>query len=222
MIEQHTVYVQALQSLGVAVLVLPALEGYPDAYFVEDAAVVTPDIAILTRPGAPSRRGEVDAIGAALAGYRKTVHIQPPGTVEGGDVLMVGNHFFIGISERTNRAGAEQLGRILAAYGNTWTPVPVEAGLHLKSSVSYIGDQTLLVTEQLAFREEFQGFRLITLEKNAAYAANALLINDRILVPAGFPGAKKALETTGRQVIEIDVSEARKMDGGLSCMSLRF
>ena len=124
-LEQFEAYVDALQACGIAVTVLDPLDGFPDAHFVEDTAVVTPEVAVITSPGAPSRKGEVTSIAAALQPFRETVWIQPPGTIDGGDVLMVGRHLFIGISERTNQHGAGQLGEILSGYGYTWTPVPV-------------------------------------------------------------------------------------------------
>lgn len=219
---QFGAYVETLESLGLEVIVLNAEPKYPDAYFVEDVAVVTPDIAIITNPGAKARRGEEDTIAPVLARYRETVRIQPPGTVEGGDVLMVGSHSFVGLSDRTNLEGAEQLGRILEAHGNTWTPVPVEAGLHLKSSVSYVGNNTLLVSEAFTSRSEFADYEKIVLDEAEEYAGNILSINDCLIMPLGFPDTRTKLEALGLPIIELDVSEARKMDGGLTCMSLRF
>lgn len=220
--KQHEAYVKILRSLGLEVIVLDALPDYPDAYFVEDAAIVTPDVAIITNPGVEARKGEEDTIELVLAKYRKTVRIHAPGTVDGGDVLMVGSHFFIGISERTNKEGAEQLGRIFEEYGSTWTTVLVEAGLHLKSSVNYIGKNTLLITERFACRDEFKGYHKIISDKTEEYATNTLMINDSLITPEGFPNTMKKLEATGLDIIELDVSEVRKMDGGLTCMSLRF
>lgn len=221
-VKQHEAYVGTLRSLGLDVTVMDPLPDYPDAYFVEDTAVITPDVAVLTLPGAAARGGEVDSIETVLAQYRKTARVQPPGTVDGGDVLMVGKHFIVGISERTNQDGAEQLGRILAECGNTWTAVPVEAGLHLKSSVNYIGQDTLLITERFASLDAFGGYSQIVLDKAEEYAANTLWINDCLITPTGFPNTRKKLEALSPKVIELDVSEARKMDGGLTCMSLRF
>ena len=142
--EQHKAYVETLESLGLDVVVLDTQPDYPDSYFVEDTAVVTPDVAVITIPGASSRRGEEDTIEPVLARYRKTLRIQATGTIEGGDVLMLGTHFLIGLSDRTNPEGAEQLGRILEKYGNTWTTVPIGAGLHLKLSVNFVGENTLI------------------------------------------------------------------------------
>ena len=220
--KQHEAYIKALSSLGLEVIVLEALPNYPDAYFVEDTAIVTPDVAIITNPGNKDRQGEENTIERALAVYRKTIRIHPPGTVDGGDVLQVDSHFFIGISERTNREGAKQLGCIFEEYRYTWVTIYVEAGLHLKSSVNYIGKNTLLITEKFAYHNKFKDYHTIIIDKTEEYAANTLLINNSLITPKGFPNTIKKLEATGLGIIELDVSEARKMDGGLTCMSLRF
>jgi dimethylargininase len=222
MLEQHQGYIQALETAGLEVMVLDPLPGFPDAYFVEDVAEVTPHVAVITRPGAISRRGEVDSIEPVLTTYRPVHHIESPGTLDGGDVLMIDNHFYIGISKRTNPEGAGQLGRILEEYGHTWAPVPVSSGLHLKTNVSYLGGNTLLVTNLLAGRDVFRGYDKILVEKGEERAANSLQINDALLVPKGFPKTKARLNPLGYRLVEVDASEARKMDGGLSCMSIRF
>ncbi len=222
LLEQHSAYIETLRSLGLDVIVLDPLLDYPDAYFVEDIAVVTPDVAIITNPGADSRRGEVETIESILAEYRETLRIQAPGTVDGGDVLMVGTHFFIGISDRTNRKGAEQLTSILEAYGNALTVVSVQSGLHLKSSVNYVGQNTLLTTEGYADVDQFREYDKIVVDKSEEYAANTLLINSSLIIPKGFPKTRERLLTLDLNIIELDVSEMRKMDGGLTCMSVRF
>ena len=222
MLKQHEAYLESLAVAGLAVIVLNPQPDFPDAHFVEDTAVVTADVAVITIPGADARRGEEESIIPALAEFRKIERIQAPGTVDGGDVLQVDNHFFIGLSERTNREGAEQLGRILQAYDNTWTMVAVGAGLHFKSSVNYVGQNTLLVTPDFSAREQLEGYDQIVLDSSEAYAANTLLVNEHLLIPAGYPITRKRLETLGLNIIELEVSEVRKMDGGLTCMSLRF
>lgn len=222
MLEQHAQYVATLKSLGLKVTVLDALPDYPDAYFVEDAAIVTPKIAVITHPGAISRRGEVASIEPALQPYRPIVRIQPPATVEGGDVLMTGNHFFIGISERTNPAGASELAHWLYQAGHTTTLVPVAAGLHLKSEVNYLGQNTLILTEKLAGRPEFKKYRQIVVAAEETYAANTLWINDTLLTPKGFPQTYRQLQALNLPILELATSGAQKMDGGLTCMSLRF
>jgi dimethylargininase len=220
--EQHAAYVETLRTLGLQVVVLEAEPDYPDGYFVEDTAVVTPEIAVITNPGADARRGEEETIEPVLAQFRETVRIKPPATVDGGDVLMVGQHFFIGISDRTNYEGASQLGRILERFGNTWVAVPVGAGLHLKSSVNHVGPGTLLVSAAFAGRDEVQTYDRIVVDEAEAYAANTLWVNECLLMPRGFPGTRRKLEGFGLKIVELDVSEIRKMDGGLTCLSLRF
>jgi len=222
MLEQYRTYIENLKQIGLSVIELEALPDFPDAYFVEDVAVVTPDVAVITNPGATARNGEQLAIEPVLAQYRAIERIQPPGTLDGGDVLMVGKHFFVGISERTNPLGAAQLGAILERFGNTWVAVPVEAGLHLKSSVNWIGENNLLISIAFAGQPEFEGFRQIAVDPAEEYACNTLWINDVLLIPKGFPKTRKQLETLRLPIIEIDASEAQKMDGGLTCMSLRF
>jgi dimethylargininase len=222
MVKQHAAYLEALTAAGLEVIVLDPLPDFPDAHFVEDTAVVTPDVAVITNPGAAARRGEEEFIAPVLAEFRKVERIQAPGTVDGGDVLQVGSHFFIGLSERTNRQGAEQLGRILQSYGNTWTPVAVGAGLHFKSGVTYVGGNTLLVTTDFAHSEQLKGYDQIVTESIEDYAANTLLVNEHLLMPAGFPRTRKQLESLGFKIIELETSEVRKMDGALTCMSIRF
>ncbi|OGO13332.1 MAG: amidinotransferase [Chloroflexi bacterium RBG_19FT_COMBO_49_13] len=221
-LKQHQAYRQALQSLGLEVILLPAESAYPDAYFVEDPAIVTPNLAVITCPGAPSRQGEGSTLEPVLKQYRPVVHIDPPGTVDGGDILMVESHFFIGLSERTNREGAAQLAKLLAVAGHTSETVLVASGLHLKSGVNFVGKDTLLITSSLADNPAFVKHKKILLDPTEEYAANTLYINDTLLMPEGFPKTHAKLDRLGMRIIELDVSEVRKMDGGLTCMSLRF
>jgi dimethylargininase len=219
---QFEAYVQALKNCGLTVSTLEPLDGFPDAHFVEDAAVVTPHLAIITNPGAEVRRGEVRSIAAALQPFRETVWVQPPGVIDGGDVLMIGDHILIGLSDRTNAAGAAQLGDALAGLGYTWETVPVAAGLHFKSSVNVVGEDTLLTTEAFADDPALAGFHRIVVSTPEAYAANTLLINGQLIMPAGFPDTREKLLALEKPLIELDMSEFRKMDGGLTCLSLRF
>jgi dimethylargininase len=222
MLRQHTAYTQILQRLGLHVDILEPLPGFPDAYFVEDPAVVLPEVAILTNPGAKARQGEQDAIEAILSHYLPIERLIPPGTLDGGDVMMVEGHFYIGVSKRTNPQGAAKLGRIMEKYGFTWQTMPVAAGLHLKSSVNYVGNGTLLVTPEFEGRAEFKPYRKILIDEDESYASNTLWINNTLLTPRGFPRTLAKLQKLGMPIIELQMSEARKMDGGLSCMSLRF
>jgi len=222
MMAQHKAYIETLKMVGLQVIELDPLPEYPDAYFVEDVAVVTPDVAVISNPGAAARKGEQRFIESTLAQYREIAFIKPPGTLDGGDVLMVGKHFFVGLSERTNPHGAAQLGEILERFGNTWVSVPVDAGLHLKSSVSWVGGNTLLLSEAYADQLEFEAYEHILIDPNEAYACNTLWINHTVLTPKGFPKTLEQLKNLSLPVIELETSEIEKMDGGLTCMSLRF
>lgn len=219
---QHKTYIDTLTKLSLQTIVLEPLEAYPDAYFVEDVAVVTRNRAIISRPGAAARRGETEFITSTLNKFRQLAHIKAPGTLDGGDVLLIENHCFIGISQRTNSAGAQQLGTILEEEGIKWTPIEVDGGLHLKSDVNYIGRSTLLLTERLANLNEFNQFNKIIVDEDESYAANSLYINGRVLTPKGFPNTLKKLTHEGFDPIPLDTSEIQKMDGGLTCMSLRL
>jgi len=220
--KQHDAYVAALGKLGLEVIVLDPQPDFPDAYFVEDTAVVTPEVAVITIPGAVSRQGEQTRIEPVLSQFRKIEKIQAPGTVDGGDVLMAGQRFFIGISDRTNSEGAHQLGVLLESYGYQWDTISVGEGLHLKSSVNFVGKNTLILTPPFQSLNLFDGFDKIVLDEKEAYAANTLWVNDSLIMPEGFPAAKEKLSRMGLPIIELDVSEVAKMDGGLTCLSLRF
>jgi dimethylargininase len=222
MVSQHQAYVEALTCAGLHVLILDPLPGCPDAHFVEDTAVVVPEIAVTTNPGALSRKGEVPSIRSLLSQYRPIQAIQPPGTLDGGDVLLVGTQVFIGISDRTNSIGAEQLVRILEGFGYAWTTIPVSGGLHLKSSVNCVGAQTLIITPEFAEISAFDQYRKIVVDPHERYAANTLWLNDYLLMPRGFPKTRRGLTQLNVTIIELDVSEVCKMDGGLTCLSIRF
>jgi dimethylargininase len=221
-LKQHRAYTEALKSIGLKIVELDPLPDYPDAHFVEDTAVVMPEVAIITNPGAKSRQGEEKSIAAVLEQHRRIERIRAPGTLDGGDVLMIGNHFLIGISERTNRQGAEQLGRILAKHGKTHTPIAVGAGLHFKSSVNYVGKKTAIVTQEFSEHAALKAYDKIVIDAEESYAANTLWVNDHLLVPKGFPDTTTQLKALGLPIIELDVSEMQKMDGGLTCLSIRF
>ena len=220
---QHQYYINALRECDLDVKILDADEKYPDSTFVEDTALLTPNCAIITNPGATSRKGEIlEMKEVLLCLYGKVEEINDPGTMEAGDIMMVGNHYYIGLSERTNLLGASQLIEILDKYGMTGSTVKLEKVLHLKSGVSYIENDNLLVTGEFIHKPEFQKFNLIIVDEEESYAANSLWINETVLVPKGFPRTKKKIEAVGYKTIEVDVAEFRKLDGGLSCLSLRF
>lgn len=219
---QHAAYAAALRRLGLAVIELPALVSFPDACFVEDTAVVTPEVAVIARPGADARRGEERTIEPLLARYRKIERIEAPGTLDGGDVLVTGRRALIGVSSRTNADGAAQLARLLRAHGYDVDTIEVAAGLHLKSSVNALSGRTLLATSAFAGHPALAGFETIVVDDEESYAANTLLVNGHLLAPGGFPRTRRALDGVGLPVVELDLGEFRKMDGGLSCLSLRF
>jgi dimethylargininase len=219
-LEQHAAYCEALIKGGVELTVLDADERYPDGCFVEDTAVVNSKVKIISRPGAATRRGEEEAISRVLAGFGTTESIIAPGTMEGGDVLRAENHYYIGISERTNREGASQLSAILATHGFTSSVVRVEAGLHLKSDVAYLGNGNFISTP--VFSHVATPANTIILDPEEYYSANCLRVNDYLLIAKGFPKSKKKILDLGYNIIELDMSEFRKMDGGLTCLSLLF
>jgi dimethylargininase len=222
-LEQHREYVAALQSCDLVVEVMEADEDYPDAMFIEDTALLMPRCAIVTNPGAAPRQGEVHEVSRQLKNhYDRVEAIQASGTVEAGDIMMVGGHCYIGLSERTNRDGAAQMIKLLQAYGYSGSMVPISEALHLKSSVSYLENNNLVVIGELCDKPEFAQFNQIQIDEAERYAANCVWINNRVLLAKGFPKTTEMISALGYPVIELDVSEFRKLDGGLSCLSLRF
>jgi dimethylargininase len=223
---QHEAYCAALERCGLTVIRLKADPLHPDSTFVEDTAVLTAQGAILARPGAPSRAHEVTSIKKVLTeSYPSMLSIESPGTLDGGDVCEAGEHFFIGISERTNETGARQLAETLASFGSTSSLVEIRGVpgvLHLKSGIAYLGDGRLAVIDALAKRKEFADFDLTRLDRGESYAANCVRVNDYVLVAAGYPLFESKLRDLGYQTIALEMSEFQKMDGGLSCLSLRF
>lgn len=223
---QHAAYCEALQSCGLTLIRLPPDERHPDATFVEDVAIVTNRGAVITRPGAASRLGETTSIERELREYYSHLkRITEPGTLDGGDVCEAGDHFFIGISSRTNEAGASQLSDFLNTFGFSASLIDIRRLsniLHLKSGMAWLGDKRLVVIEALSRRKEFSTYELVHVNSVEEYAANCVFLNDRVLVPAGFPGLKQQLEDLDYPTIALEMSEFQKMDGGLSCLSLRF
>jgi dimethylargininase len=222
LLKQHDQYISTLGNLGVEVTLLDALEDYPDSYFTEDVAIVTPEIAVITRPGAVQRRGETKYIQNALETFRAVKSIDEPGTLDGGDVLVVNKHCVVGLSERTNHDGASQLGEILGEFGYHTDIVNVPEALHFKSSVNFIDENTLLVTQACYPMDCIADYRKLVVPEGEEYAANVVWMNDVILMPEGYPGTRRLLEENGYQIREMAVSEISKMDGGLTCLSLRL
>lgn len=222
-IRQHQNYIKTLEACGVEVIDLPAAEAYPDAVFIEDTAILTPKCAVITRPGADSRTGETKGLEKILKSYYQHIEqIKSPGTLEGGDVMCVDQHYYIGLSKRTNKAGAEQLIAILNRYGMTGSTVSMNKMLHLKTGVSYLENDTMLVGGEFIHKPDFAPFNCIEIPENEVYASNSIWVNGTVIVPADYPITKKRIEEAGYSTLETDVSEFRKLDGGLSCLSLRF
>jgi len=222
-LKQHETYVEALRSCGLKVTILEPDSEFPDSCFVEDVALCSTDFAIVTNPGASSRKGETGEMEFVLGGFFENIErIKAPGTLEAGDVMMCGSHFYIGISERTNREGARQLIGFLEKYGMSGEMIPLSKMLHLKSGLSYLENENLLITDEFLLHPAFSHFNLIEVERAEAYAANSLWINDNVLVPSGFPDTLSKIKVRGFNTLEVDVSEFQKLDGGLSCLSLRF
>jgi dimethylargininase len=225
-LKQHEAYCAVLEQCGLKLVRLEPDERYPDSTFVEDTAVITERGAILTRPGAPSRTGEVAGVKEALAQfYPAPSSIEYPGTLDGGDICEVGTHFFIGISDRTNEAGARQLAEWLRSLDYTWCFVDirdVKGILHLKSGLAHLGDDRLVVIDALSKLEEFLMYDFTVVDKQEEYAANIVRVNDHVLVAAGYPVLEERLAGLGYQTMALEMTEFQRMDGGLSCLSLRF
>jgi dimethylargininase len=221
-LQQHLSYTAVLRELELKIIKLPSLAEFPDAHFVEDVAVLTPEVAVITRPGAEERRGEIEHIRDVLAEHRPLAAIEEPGTLDGGDVLQIDRTVYIGQSERTNEEGARQLAEILGGFGYETHIVPLVEGLHLKSSVNYIGRDTLLVTDAWADHPLFEKYEKIVVAPDETYAANSLLVMDRVLTPMGFPETQARMREAGFELLEISASEMQKVDGGMTCMSLRL
>jgi dimethylargininase len=227
---QHALYVEALRECGLEVTGLEPDAAYPDSTFVEDTAVMTERGAIVMRPGAPSREGEVISMRKCLRDfYAELPAIEAPGTVDGGDICEADGHYLIGVSARTNEDGARQLARHLHRWGYSSSIIDIRdnpALLHLKSGIAYLGGGLWVVQDgierELRSHTGIDVRDVITVTPEEAYAANCVRVNGAVLVAAGYPLLGAAVETRGCRVVALEVSEFRKMDGGLSCLSLRF
>ncbi len=219
---QHAAYCNTLRSHGLEVIELDVNRDYPDSVFVEDTAVVVDEVAVLARPGAESRRVEVAGIEAELAKYRSIARIQPPATLDGGDVLIVRKKVFVGLSTRTDRAGAEALRNILTPLGYRVTAVAVHGTLHLKSAVTAVDKATLLANPLWFDTAPFANFRVVPVAENEPWAANALRLEDTVYLARGSPATAAALSKLGYDVKTIDISELQKAEAGLTCSSLIF
>ena len=217
---QHQRYEAALAELGCSVRRLPPMPDHPDAVFVEDTAVVLPELAILARPGAASRRAEVDAVADALRPYRALVAIESPGTLDGGDVLRVGSRVYVGASGRTNAEGIRQLAAILAEHGYEVRPVAVSGCLHLKTAVTQVDDDAVLLNPGWVDPGTFGELDRIEVDPEEPFAANAVRVGAALLHPAACPRTRRRLERRGLDVRPIEADELARAEAGLTCCSI--
>jgi dimethylargininase len=220
--EQHEAYVRCLASLGCSVIALPPDEALPDCVFVEDVALAFDEVALVTRPGAVSRRPETTAVAEALASFRPLRHIEPPGTLDGGDVLRLGPDVFVGVSSRTTGGAVAQLDAILRPLGYTVRAVAVEGCLHLKTAVTQVAHDTVLLNPAWVSASQFEGWRIVEVDPAEPMAANALLVGNVVVHPAAFPLTRRRLQAAGIPIRAVDVSEIAKAEGGVTCCSLVF
>lgn len=225
MLEAHAAYVATLRSTGAEVVELPPLEAYPDAVFVEDTMLCLPELAIAMRPGAPTRMGEVAEMRPAIAKFYgdSIAEITAPGTIEGGDILVTGREILVGLSARTNREGVAQLTDIVREYGYTLRLVETPAGvLHFKTDCGLLAPETILSTRRLAVSGCFEGYEVLLVPDGEEAASNCIRFNNLVIMAAGFPRTAEMLAAHGYEVVQIDNIECAKLDGGMSCLSLRF
>jgi len=221
-IMQHQQYEECLRSLGIAVVSLPAVPDLPDAVFVEDPAIVLDEVAIMTRMGAESRRGESASLAQAVARFRPLRWITEPGTLEGGDVVRIGSTLFVGRSTRSNDAGIAQLAGEVVLLGYTVHSVEMQSCLHLKSACTYLGNDTLLANRDWVDMEPFGSPRVIDVAAGEPAAADVLAIGNTVVIPSSFPETARILDRAGWRALPIDVSELQKAEAGVTCMSLIF
>jgi dimethylargininase len=219
---QHEAYVHALRARGCAIVELAPLDGYPDSVFVEDTALVFDELAVATRPGAASRRGEVDSVATALARFRPLSRIEGEGTLDGGDVLRIGKEVYVGASARSNAEGIAQLRALLAPHGYRVHALPTRDCLHLKSAVTRVAEDTVLVQPRWLDPAPFAQLRRIEVDAAEEHAANALLVGGGIVYPDCFPRTREKLERAGIEITAVDVSELQKAEGAVTCCSLVF
>jgi dimethylargininase len=221
-VEQHEAYTRLLESLGCTVLRLPADVRLPDCCFVEDGAVVLDEIAVITRMGAPSRRGEAAAVAEALRPYRALVHLAPPARLDGGDVLVLGRRIFVGASRRTDERGLAAFAAAVAPHGYEVTVVPVSGSLHLKSAVTAVAEDVLVANPDWVDLHPFTGFEVIEVPEDEPSAANVLRVGATVVAAAGWPRTADRLRARGYDVRTVEVSEFVKAEAGVTCKSILF
>jgi len=219
-VHQHAQYEQTLRSLGCTVQRLPLLADHADSVFVEDTTVVLPQLAVIARPGAKSRRNEVSSVEDALRSYRQLRFIEAPGTLDGGDVLVIGSTIYAGDSTRTNREGIRQLAEYAAPEGYEVRSIPVKHCLHLKSAVTRIAEDTVLLNPNWVDASLFAGLRIIETDPDEPLAANALMIGTRVVYATGFDRTRRRLERAGIEIHNVEMSELQKAEGAVTCCSI--
>ena len=220
---QHSDYIKTLKKCGLRIIQLDTDERFPDSTFVEDTTIVNKDVAIITNLGVSSRKGEELTIKKVIERFYDNIeYIKNPGTLEGGDILKVDNQYYIGLSKRTNKEGAKQLTEILEKYDYSCSTIKLVNFLHLKTGLAYIGDNNLIVSGELIDNLIFKKYNIIRVDVDESYAANCIRVNNFILIAKGFEKLKTSILEIGYEILEIVMSEFRKMDGGLSCLSIRF
>ena len=218
--EQHGLYERALVALGCTIQRLPSLADLPDSVFVEDTALVLPEIAVIARPGAASRRLEVTTVAEALRAHRPLTFIEPPGTLDGGDVLAIGSTIYVGESTRTNADGIRQLADLVSAYGYAVQPVDVSGCLHLKSAVTRVAEDVILLNSDWVDSPSFKGMRQIEVHPGEPFAANALWIGDHVIYSSTYDETRRRLEENGINVHLVETDELQKAEGGVTCCSI--
>lgn len=219
---QHHGYEAALRTLGLTVESQPPVDDLPDSIFVEDTAVVLEDIAVLTRPGIESRRGETSHMTRALAPYRRLTFINAPGTLDGGDVVHIGRKLLVGVGQRTNEAGVTQLAELVAPHGYEVETIKAEGALHLKSAATYIGDDTMVANPNWIDINALGAKRVLCVARHEPFGANVLAINGKVLVSDSYPETRSIIEKAGFRTQAVTVSELHKAEAGVTCMSVIF
>ncbi|MEO1258089.1 MAG: dimethylargininase [Bacteroidota bacterium] len=220
--QQHATYEKALQHLGCKIIRADAAPDLPDSVFVEDCCVVLDEIAIITNPGATSRKPEIVGVKKALQSFRPLMQISEPGMLDGGDVLVIGKEIWVGLSSRSNETGVEQLRTFAAPHGYSVKGVSVNGCLHLKSAVTQVGERTVLLNPDWIDRTVFTDFEIIETHPEEPGAANALLVNERVIFPVDFPRTALRLTEAGVELFFVDNSEVIKAEGGVTCCSVIF
>jgi dimethylargininase len=217
---QHHEYLNTLKKLGCNVIELPSETDLPDSVFVEDTAFILPEAAVITRPGADSRKPETESIIQALSPHVKLIHVREPATVDGGDVLVLGKNIYIGLSSRSNQTAIDQLNELLREYGYTVTGVKMHDCLHLKSAVTRVDEKTLLINKSWVDTHPFENFDWIEVDPVEPFATNCLPIGESIVFPTSFPKTRAKLENKGYKIVTVDVDELAKAEGAVTCCSL--